>query len=73
MEHIPRARHDHIVKPGSAVREHGLSRANAETAPDWANRPEGNPYNIPYVARWVEWSFKWLEQVFYGGNYSIHI
>ena len=53
--------------------EHGLSRANAETAPDWANRPEGNPYNIPYVARWVEWSFKWLEQVFYGGNYSINI
>ena len=53
--------------------EHGLSRANAETAPAWANRPEGNPYNIPYVARWVEWSFKWLEQVFYGGNYSINI
>ena len=48
---------------------HGLSRANAETTPDGATLP----YNIPYVARWVEWSFKWLEQVFYGGNYSINI
>lgn len=48
---------------------HGLSRANAETTPDGATLP----YSIPYVARWVEWSFKWLEQVFYGGNYSINI
>ncbi len=48
---------------------HGLSRANAETTPDGATLP----YNIPYVARWAEWSFKWLEQVFYNGSYSINI
>lgn len=49
--------------------EHGLSRANAETTPDWAPRE----YNIPYVARWVEWSYKWLEYVFYDGRCRFNI
>ncbi|HBL83668.1 MAG: hypothetical protein A2Y17_08990 [Clostridiales bacterium GWF2_38_85] len=43
----------HILPMG----EHGLSRANFESAPC----PE---YDIPYVARWGEWSVKWLEHIF---------
>ncbi len=44
---------------------HGLSRATAETAPDWAPL---EAYAIPYVARWMDWSIKWLEETFYGGK-----
>ncbi len=44
--------------------DHGLSRANAETAPDWGTEQ----YIIPYVARWMEWSLKWLEYIFYDGK-----
>lgn len=47
---------------------HGLSRANAETAPDWGTER----YIIPYVARWMHWSQLWLEQTFYGGHYKLH-
>ena len=47
---------------------HGISRANAETAPDWA--PE--KYNIPYVARWMHWSQLWLEYTLYDGRYRLH-
>ncbi len=46
--------------------DHGLSRANAETSPDWSK----NSYIIPYVARWVDWSIKWLEQTLYDGNFK---
>jgi acetyl esterase/lipase len=49
--------------------EHGLSRANAETAPDWATKE----YIIPYVARWIDWSVKWLEEIFYNGNYNLNM
>lgn len=44
---------------------HGLSRATAETAPDWAPL---DMYCIPYVARWIDWSLKWLEETLYGGK-----
>ncbi len=44
---------------------HGLSRATAETAPDWAPL---DAYAIPYVARWMEWSITWLKETFYGGK-----
>lgn len=44
---------------------HGLSRCTPETAPDWAPL---DTYCIPYVARWMEWSLKWLEQTLYGGK-----
>lgn len=47
---------------------HGLSRANAETAPDWGSEQ----YNIPYVARWMHWSHVWLEHIFYNGRYRLH-
>ena len=41
--------------------EHGISRATPETSP--------NPsYDIPYIARWGEWSVKWLEHVFGGSR-----
>ena len=37
--------------------EHGISRATPETSP--------NPsYDIPYIARWGEWSVKWLNYTF---------
>ncbi len=49
--------------------DHGLSRATAETAPDWASRA----YTIPYVARWVRWSVLWLEQTLYNGEFKINI
>lgn len=48
--------------------DHGLSRATAETSPDWSE----NKYIIPYVARWVDWSYKWLEHVFYNGNFRLN-
>ena len=48
---------------------HGLSRATTETAPDWGVKT----YVLPYIARWVNWSVKWLEQVLYNGNYIINI
>ncbi len=48
--------------------DHGLSRANAETAPDWGTEQ----YIIPYVARWMEWSFKWLEETLFDGNYNLN-
>lgn len=48
--------------------KHGLSRANAETAPDWAT----DEYIIPYVARWIDWSVKWLEEIFYNGSYKLN-
>ena len=54
----------HIFPSGG----HGLSRANAETSPDWAE----DSYNLPYVARWVRWSLKWLESVFYNGKISFN-
>ncbi len=44
---------------------HGLSRATAEVAPDWAPL---DTYAIPYVARWMEWSLTWLKETFYGGK-----
>jgi len=44
---------------------HGLSRANRETAPDWAKEA----YTRPYIARWVEWSVKWLDNLFYNGTF----
>ncbi len=43
---------------------HGLSRATAECAPDY----NVEAYDIPYVSRWMDWSIKWLEQVFYDGK-----
>lgn len=49
--------------------DHGLSRANAETAPDWGTEA----YTIPYVARWMDWSINWLEQTFYGGPLKMKI
>ncbi len=48
--------------------KHGLSRANAETAPDWAT----DEYIIPYIARWVDWSIKWLEETLYDGKFSLN-
>lgn len=48
--------------------DHGLSRANAETSPDWS---EGS-YNLPYVARWMHWSQLWLEYTLYDGHYSLN-
>lgn len=54
----------HIFPDG----KHGLSRANAETSPDWSK----GEYNIPYVARWMHWSQLWLEQTFYGGHYNLN-
>ncbi|MBO5914420.1 MAG: alpha/beta hydrolase [Clostridia bacterium] len=42
---------------------HGLSRCTAETAPDWGTKE----YTLPYIARWVDWSIKWLAQEFYDG------
>ncbi|MBO4453351.1 MAG: alpha/beta hydrolase [Clostridia bacterium] len=54
----------HILPMG----DHGLSRANAETAPDWGT----DAYIIPYVARWIDWSVKWLEYVFYNGSYRLN-
>lgn len=42
---------------------HGLSRCTAETAPDWGTKE----YTLPYIARWMEWSIKWLAQEFYDG------
>jgi acetyl esterase/lipase len=41
--------------------KHGLSRCNRETAPDWSN----GEYVSPYIARWVDWSVKWLEEQFF--------
>jgi len=49
--------------------DHGLSRANAETAPDWGTKA----YTIPYVARWIRWSVLWLEQTLFDGNFKINI
>ncbi len=46
---------------------HGLSRATAETAPDRATEI----YTQPYVARWIEWSFKWLEQTLFNGKFQL--
>jgi len=46
---------------------HGLSRATAETAPDRAT----DTYTVPYVARWIEWSFKWLEETLYNGKFQL--
>ena len=37
--------------------EHGLSRANSESAPYIE-------YDIPYVSRWAEWSVTWLKELF---------
>lgn len=48
--------------------KHGISRANAETTPDWSH----GEYNIPYVARWMHWSHLWLEKTFYNGNFILH-
>lgn len=50
----------HIFPKG----RHGLSRATAETAPDWGT----DLYTIPYVARWMKWSIKWLEQTLFDGQ-----
>ncbi|MBQ3230884.1 MAG: alpha/beta hydrolase [Clostridia bacterium] len=46
---------------------HGLSRANAETAPDWGTEE----YTIPYVARWMGWSIKWLENTLFDGKFKM--
>lgn len=43
---------------------HGLARATAESAPDY----NVNDYHLPYVARWTDWSLKWLEKVLYNGK-----
>ena len=51
----------HIFPEGG----HGLSRADAETTPDWDAEQR---YNLPYVARWMHWSVLWLEETFYGGK-----
>ncbi|PKM62765.1 MAG: acetylesterase [Firmicutes bacterium HGW-Firmicutes-21] len=51
----------HIFPKG----RHGLSRANRETAPDWSN----GEYDIPYIARWVGWSVKWLENQLFDGDF----
>lgn len=45
--------------------KHGISRANWETSPDWSN----GEYNRPYVARWVGFSVKWLENQLFGGSF----
>lgn len=55
----------HIFPEG----RHGLSRATAETAPDWGTKE----YTIPYIARWVGWSIKWLEQTLFDGQLSMKI
>lgn len=46
---------------------HGLSRATAETAPDWAV----NEYHLPYIARWMDWSLKWLDEILYDGKMTL--
>lgn len=55
----------HIFPKGN----HGLSRANAETAPDWGTKE----YTIPYVARWMRWSIKWLENTLFDGQLKMNI
>lgn len=39
--------------------KHGLSLANWETNPDWSPTHD---YELPYVARWLQWSVKWLTE-----------
>lgn len=51
----------HIFPKG----KHGIARANWETTPDWSS----GEYNRPYVARWARWSAKWLENLFFGGDF----
>ncbi|HAN20967.1 MAG: hypothetical protein A2Y15_03135 [Clostridiales bacterium GWF2_36_10] len=51
----------HIFPKG----KHGISRANRETTPDWSN----GEYNRPYVARWMEWSIKWLDNLLFSGQF----
>ena len=55
----------HIFPDG----RHGLSRATAETAPDWGTKE----YTIPYIARWMEWSIKWLERTLFDGQLKMTI
>ena len=55
----------HIFPEG----RHGLSRCTVETAPDWGTKE----YTLPYVARWMKWSIKWLEQTLFGGNMYMNI
>ena len=55
----------HIFPEG----RHGLSRATAETAPDWGVKE----YTIPYIARWVKWSVKWLEHTLFDGQMYMNI
>lgn len=47
----------HIFPEGN----HGLSRCNRETAPDW----DKGDYVNPYVGRWLDWSFRWLDYILY--------